>query len=312
MNKLTVIIPFLNEGEEVKNTVDSMLQHSKNNVDILLINDASEDDYDYAQIANTPDITYIENEKRLGVARSRDLGVERCNTPYFLLLDAHMRFYDSEWVDAIVSALEKNDRILLSCRTKVLWKENGIVTESTAAPATYGAHINFHQEGDGLSTEWSMKCLKSEDETAEIINIPCILGAAYAASKRYWQYLKGLSGLLYYGSDEPYISMKVWLEGGECKLLKNIVVGHIYRKEFPYQVENKFTLYNKLLIAAVLLPPDLKNNVFSKLKQTYVDVFEEAYGLLLKKKNNVTELKSYYQQIRTKDFSLIVNLNAKN
>lgn len=312
MNKLTVIIPFLNEGEEVKNTVDSILQHSNNNIEIILINDVSEDDYDYAQLANTSHITYIKNEKRLGVAKSRDLGVELCQTPYFLLLDAHMRFYDSEWVDAIITTLEKNDRTLLCCRTKVLWKENGVVSESTTSPITYGAHINFHQEGDGLSTQWSMQCLKSEDESAEIINIPCVLGAAYAASKRYWQYLKGLSGLLYYGSDEPYISMKVWLEGGTCKLLKNIVVGHIYRKEFPYQVENKFTLYNKLLIAALLLPPDLKNNVFSKLKQTHADVFEEAYGLLLKKKNNVTELKNYYRQIQTKDFSLIVNMNTGN
>lgn len=38
-NKLTVIIPFLNEGIEVKRTVESVCQHIKGDVDILVIND---------------------------------------------------------------------------------------------------------------------------------------------------------------------------------------------------------------------------------------------------------------------------------
>jgi glycosyltransferase involved in cell wall biosynthesis len=43
MNKLTVVMPFLNEGDEVEHTVQNIRQTAGDNVDILLINDASPD-----------------------------------------------------------------------------------------------------------------------------------------------------------------------------------------------------------------------------------------------------------------------------
>ncbi len=44
---LTVIIPFLNEKYEVENTVQSIKAHSSDRVEIMLINDASDDGFDY-------------------------------------------------------------------------------------------------------------------------------------------------------------------------------------------------------------------------------------------------------------------------
>ena len=123
MNKLTVIIPFLTEGEESENTLRSIREHADGEVDILVINDASTDGWDYGSVARKFRAEYVVNERRMGVAASRDLGVERCRTPYFLLLDAHMRFYDRDWVGTIVSELEGEERSLLCCQTKVLIRE---------------------------------------------------------------------------------------------------------------------------------------------------------------------------------------------
>lgn len=92
MKKLTVIIPFLNEGEEVQNTVESIMTHGGDQTEIILINDASTDGYHYKGVAEDYGACYIEHARRQGVAASRDEGVERCTTPYFLLLDGHMRF----------------------------------------------------------------------------------------------------------------------------------------------------------------------------------------------------------------------------
>jgi glycosyltransferase involved in cell wall biosynthesis len=47
MNQLTVIIPFLNEGREVGNTLQSIRETAGEQVDVLLVNDASYDDFDY-------------------------------------------------------------------------------------------------------------------------------------------------------------------------------------------------------------------------------------------------------------------------
>lgn len=57
--KLTVIVPFLNEGIEVAKTVDSVCQYAQNQVDILVINDASNYLHDYEEMLKPYPITYI-------------------------------------------------------------------------------------------------------------------------------------------------------------------------------------------------------------------------------------------------------------
>ena len=49
--EMTVIIPFLNEGIEVGETIKSIKSHTTIPFDIILINDASTDGYNYGQIA---------------------------------------------------------------------------------------------------------------------------------------------------------------------------------------------------------------------------------------------------------------------
>lgn len=307
MKKLTVIIPFLNEGEEVRNTVESIMAHGGDQTEVILINDASTDDYNYKGVAEDYGACYIEHAERQGVAASRDEGVARCTTPYFLLLDGHVRFYDTLWVTRIVGELDDSDRQLLCCQTKVLKKGEQGIYEEERKSVSQGAKIVFCDDKKVMKPEWQLTDRSPVEKT---VDIACVLGAAYAASKRYWQYLKGLMGLLYYGSDEAYISMKVWLEGGKCRLMNDVVVGHIYRKAFPYPVEQCKTLYNKLWIAELLLPVDLKSQVFGKLQKQYADVYSDSFQQLIENRQLLKELKAWYQQIFTNSFDLIVRLNT--
>lgn len=303
MRKLTIIIPFLNEKEEVGNTLESIRNYADDGVDILLINDGSDDGYRYKEEAGKYNARYIENPQRLGVAASRDLGVELCTTPYFLFLDAHMRFYDSLWVEMIPRELEENDRVLLCCQTLTLFKKDGKV-EMGKETRSMGAQIDFRD--DFLNISWKYKELLPQ---ASIEPIPCVLGAAYAASRRYWLYLKGLTGLKNYGSDEAYISLKVWLEGGACKLLKNRVVGHIYRNRAPYTIETVDTIYNRILIADLLLPALIKDKVFECLEMKYASFFREAEAFWHRDREAFRDLRSYYQSIFTRNFDWVLLQN---
>lgn len=303
-NKLTIIIPFLNEGDEVENTLSSIRTTVRDKVDILIINDASTDDFDYFSVAKKYNANYIENKKRKGVAASRDYGVSMINTHYFLLLDGHMRFYQNDWLDEIINELDKDNRVLLCCDTKVLVKnELGVITEPGSL-SVCGAKINL--KGNMLNVTWR----EWNDESHTCVEeIPCVLGAGYAASKCYWQYLRGLEGLVYYGSDEAYISLKVWLEGGKCKLLKTIQIGHIYRQLAPYTIENVHSIFNKLLIAELLLPFSYKIRTFGALYEINPEETKKAFEEICKRKKVINELKEYYSKIFTKDFEIIVNLN---
>ncbi len=65
-------------------------------------------------------------------------GVQCCTTPFFILLDAHMRFYQTDWVQLITEELEHNGRQITCCQTKPLTKIDGIVQEKEPY-STYGA-----------------------------------------------------------------------------------------------------------------------------------------------------------------------------
>jgi glycosyltransferase involved in cell wall biosynthesis len=151
-NNMTVIIPFLNEGKEVFNTVKNIRESSSYDFDIILINNESSDGFDYKQIAIEFNTQYIEHKERQGVAFSRDEGVDLCSSEYFLLLDAHMRVFQNDWLAILVDELEKDSRALFCCKNIVL-NENGEISSDASNTSGYGAYIDF----ENLSINWIAK-----------------------------------------------------------------------------------------------------------------------------------------------------------
>jgi glycosyltransferase involved in cell wall biosynthesis len=286
MTKLTIIIPFLNEGKEVENTVVSIKETAVSDPAILLINDGSDDGFDYESVAGRYNCRYIKNEKRQGSAPSRDIGVAACETPYFLFLDGHMRLYEKGWDERLVKLLTENPRSLLCGQTKAMIIDdarNVVTKEDKRKP--YGGYIDM-EPGGALKLQWNYFDTAPNDELAEI---SCVFGAAYACSKTYWEHLLGMKGLLCYGLEEQLISIKVWLEGGKCLLVKNFITGHLYRKAFPYEAPNMEMMYNRLFILELFFPYSIKNDFFAEFKSVNSKGFKEAYELL---KINFNELKS--------------------
>lgn len=305
-NDLTIIIPFLNEGEEIARTVESIRKTAGNKVDILLINDASQDGFDYRSVAKNYGTAYLQNETRKGVAASRDLGVEAINTEYFLLLDGHMRFFSDDWHIRIVEALKQDARSLY-CGNCIALDKLG---ERIANRTSYGAFLVFYDDSPQklLTPQWKRNDPKPGSTQIEI---PCVLGACYAAKKDYWIYLRGLQGLEMYGSDEAYISLKVWLEGGRCILLKDVEIGHIFRKSFPYEVRSTEVLYNKILIMETLFPTDMKDKFYNLWRKRVPLLLRDAMTMYIDHRHEIEQLRIYYQQIQTKDWEYFMNLNTQ-
>lgn len=127
------------------------------------------------------------------MAASRDLGIKLCQTPYFLLLDAHMRFYNSDWADRIIEELCINERQLICCQGRILYKneETGKIEESTNNSITFGAYSPFQKGAIWPDITWNYK-ERHPDERTE--RIPIVLGAAYAASKNIGNAFTGWKG----------------------------------------------------------------------------------------------------------------------
>ncbi len=298
---LTVIITFLNEGEEVRNTVSNLIESSDYPFDIILINDASTDDYDYSKIAKDFKVSYVVNKSRLGVAESRNKGVSLCKTKYFLLLDAHMRVYQRDWVKIIIDILNKESKCII-CGSTLNLNEKGEVKNQTVG---YGAYFNFKT----LKLEWV-----SDDNytpTDKIEEIPCILGASYACSKYYWEYLRGLEGLKSYGLDEQFISIKVWLDGGKCFSVNSIKFGHIFRtvKKVPYSLPPKDFIKNILLITELFYSFKMKINLIKSCRYENGEN-ETTESILELDEESITSMKKYYADLFPNSIDYLKKINS--
>ena len=307
--QLTVIIPFLNEGMEAVNTVASVREYAKDSVDIIVINDFSYDLIDYGELLKPYNVYYFVNFKNKGVAASRDFGVSICQTPYFLLLDAHMRFYESECFTTICHLLNENDRRLLCCQSIAIDPDsNGKLLPRKNYKLAFGAYSPYDMSSLWPDIKWNNyeKCPGQDYEPIELV-----LGAGYAASKRYWTHLKGLYGLRGYGFDEAYISTKVWMEGGECLLLKKHILGHLYRNESPYFTSNFNMIYNSLLISTLLMSRSYRNWSYAIALNTEHDKSIKAIAQIRNNKELIA-VKSYYQTIFSTSYETIVTRNLKS
>jgi len=305
---ITIIIPFLNEGEEVEKTLASIRDFSEN-VPIILINDASEDGFDYDSVADKFGVRYVKNKERLGVARSRDLGVELATTNYFLLLDAHMRFYEPGWEMKICSFLKDNPKTVVCCQNIPLHKTDG--GYEVSAERAYGAKLSlFNRSTNGvLQLSWISE---EAEKGSPFEEIPCVLGAAYATSKKFWGKIKGLEGLRQYGSDEVYLSLKTWLAGGRCILFKDIAIGHVYRNDFPYKIQSFYMVFNIIFIVKVLFPVKYDIYLMYLMKRILdIDILKSAYRTYLENQGHIEGLKKYYKRWKS-DFSAVEKLNDLN
>lgn len=303
---LTVLIPFMNENEEVIATVADVRRTAGRHVNILVLNDCSTDGYNYEEELRKYDVRYVCNPKNLGSAPSRDVCVSLCTTPYFLFLDAHMRFLCENWVEQIVSVLAENDRQLLCGQTLPLTKDEKGVRLTEKYASTYGAYMPLDRNELQPDIKWNGK---ETDPSSDVQEIPMILGAAYAGSTRYWKYLRGMEGMQRYGTEEQSVSLKAWLEGGRCLLLKKVVLGHIYRKKSPFKRYSEVELFNKLWLVSLLFPPTLKAKSFAIAKSKGPDTFKKALEIFRSKQTEYSELKSYYNKTFTQSFERIVQIN---
>lgn len=88
--KVSVIIPFYNRIPSVCNAVESVLEQTHKNFEIILVNDGSTDNMDdlVSLIKKNDNIRLIELEKNCGPAKARNIGMENSSGEYVAFLDS--------------------------------------------------------------------------------------------------------------------------------------------------------------------------------------------------------------------------------
>jgi len=292
MKELTIIMPFLDEGEEPKNTIDSIYATTDaKKIEIIVIDDCSSKP---SIIPNHPEIRLIRNPVRVGVDASRQIGIDLTTTPYLFIIDAHMRF-SRGWLDLALECVSREPETAWC--TTCMQLGYGITTLERSTAEYAAATMVFLDKNidpnkparEVLEPKWMEKRKEIEYE------VPCVLGANYIFSKKWIDHIKGLSGLKMWGTSEPFISLKSWFAGGKCKINRRIRVGHFFRDSAPYTTYVWPLIYNKIFLCKTILPEEISNKLIGYMQKN--SSFELAMEEIIKDNKLIEENRQYYQNI---------------
>lgn len=111
MYLVSVIIPVYNGEQYIKRSVESVLQQSIEDIEILILDDGSTDGSlalcrEYEK--KYPDLIKVFNHPNMGVANTRNKGVSLANGKYIMFLDQD-DFFDPGYMQIFLEAAEQNE-----------------------------------------------------------------------------------------------------------------------------------------------------------------------------------------------------------
>ncbi|TRZ80687.1 glycosyltransferase [bacterium] len=293
--KLNIIMPHLNEKEEVTATIESIYETIDiPSFEIIAIDDGSEQKTD---LSRYDFVRHIENETRIGVDGSRQKGVELAETDYILVIDSHMRFKKDNWASKMINLIDSNPQTLWT--TTCLGLGYGTTDINNHKGKYYGADMLFVNK-DAVPDRPARDCLEpkwAKEKAGQEYDVECILGANYFFSKKWFDHIGGLKGLRDWGTSEPYLSLKSYMAGGNCKLTKDIEIGHVFRSNAPYTTYISSLVYNKIFMCKTIFPDNLTDKLLKYLPQN--SNFKKAMEMIEQNAEEIRESKEYYQSIFT-------------
>ena len=124
---VSIVIPIYNAEKYLKETLDSVLNQSFQEIEIICVNDASTDTSElivknYAKEDSR--IRYVKNLRNLGVIASRNLGITSARSQYILPLDADDKL-NKEYVKKAVSIFSKDKNVsVVYCQAEMFGRVN--------------------------------------------------------------------------------------------------------------------------------------------------------------------------------------------
>lgn len=254
--EVSVIIPIHNEGNNIYRTIEGVQKTTTGiSYEIIVVDDGSTDG-SYSKLISYG-VKYFRTERQ-GPAKARNLGAENANGKFLVFLDAHMELAE-DWLLKLLKVCKKNKNAIISpC----------IYDMSNTFSKGYG--LTFRSWDLGI--EWLPKKSESPYE------IPMAGSACLVLSKDTFNSVGGFdNGMQGFGLEEE-ICIRAWLLGYRILVNPKVEVGHLFRSEFPYEVDNSLIIRNILRVAYAHFTRERIRNVLSAWS-SHQD-FRKAHNLL--------------------------------
>jgi hypothetical protein len=318
MQKLaTLIIAEHNEGPQLNESLDNLLKHNDPKIfDIVVVSDGSEIKANLDKYRGI--VRHMSSAHRSGVGSCFDIGSDLTETRHMIIMGSDIRFREDNMVEKMIDHLEKEENeksIICTTNLGINTAKNKTIYDDELL-SRYGARIcMFLTVGDLPKKGIEMGRLKNEKAKDDYRNIleakwikkmegvvyelPCVLGAFYGVRTDWYKHIGGFHGHRYWGTLEPFISLKSWLAGGECKIATDIETGHLFKKRGSHFTRGSDLIYNKYAVSMILFGREIAN-VFTEFLGTNSDVVvaKNLIGLNLK---DLYALHKRFMHVKTRD-----------
>ncbi len=220
MKRVSVIIPVYNSSKHIKECIESVINQTYNNIEIIVVDDAGSDNsVEIIKSINDSRIKILELKQNVGVAMARNKGIEIATGDYICFLDS-----DDYW---ILDKLEKQVKFIEANNYKFIYSGYEFLKNNKTHKAHVPLSINYNQalKNTTIFTStimFNMQYLKKED-----IYMPNVKSEDTAT---WWKVLKKV--ITAYGIDEPLAVYRVGeksLSSNKIKALKR--TWNLYKRE---------------------------------------------------------------------------------
>ena len=275
MKQITLVIAENNEGTQLNESLHNLLEYNNpDTFDIIIVSDGSEIPIELGKYGDM--VRHIKKPVREGVGAAFDTGAEYVTTPHMMIMGSDIRFRDHGVVDKMVSLLNRRrHQKSIICTTNLgINQSAGKTIHDEGLLKRYGARILFLMLAEDLPPKGrSMGQLKNDNAVSNyrntleckwlskpakpLANIPAVLGAFYGVRTSWYRYIDGFKGHRYWGTLEPFISLKSWFAGGDCRITTDIETGHLFKSRSSHVTRPWDLLYNKIAISRILFSRSL-------------------------------------------------------
>lgn len=154
---ISVVIPTYNRGYIIKRSIDSILNQTYQNIEIIVVDDNSQDNTEEVITAlNDKRIKYIKLEENKGACYCRNLGVRNSNGKYIAFQDS-----DDVWrnnkLENQKAFLEKNNLDVVGCKME-------ISSEGSNSKTIFPSNINIKNDNIYIKNYISTQLLFGKKE----------------------------------------------------------------------------------------------------------------------------------------------------
>jgi len=227
---ISVIFPVKNEGENIRNTLDSIFSVETNvEFEVIVIDDHSDDGCcDFLSSYKHLSKIKIQRTEGLGAANARNKGAELSSGDILIFCDAHV-FFEDYWIDRLISPILDG---------KADATNPGIVNYADRNGVGFGYSWN-----ENLEPKWNI--MKNASFYAQLL-----AGGCLAVRKSVFEDIGGFdTGFIVWGREDEEISFKLWTFGYRCMVIPKVSVIHIFRPAAPFRLRWDDINYNTMRMA---------------------------------------------------------------